>query len=1006
MKKLLFVALAAVGMAACVQNEELAVVKSDAIAFAQHVDNATKADPSLTKETLEEFQVWGYMTSSAGTVFAGDLVSKSGSAWTYDNTQYWVPEKAYYFEAVAPVDNKHWVEATDGADVTALTFENPGTEDLLYAYQAVPARSKQELTNGVGPVELQFGHLLSKVQFSFKNGFTTDNVTVNVKEVTMTAPAKGTVTLNQGVKTWADQEGTTTLAFGSVATLAANAIGVAADQRLTIPADAEQVYTVTFKVDVYYGTEPALVDQEITSTISGYALEVGKAYNFTAVVGPEVFDMKPIEFTVVGVDEWDQPDDASPVGKYVSSLQELQDAVDAAVNGDVICLGNDIEGDIFIIQKENVKLTIDGNGHKYNGQMKIHGNSSYRQGCATIIRDVNFETSTADVNFVYASEFGTGLRYSQNITVENCTFTAVAGSAAEKAVVGVQAKSSKNLVVKNCTATNAHSLLQAQSCDEAVLVDGGKTVNCKNGVSFGNTARPTLKNSTIVAAEYGVRADGNANRGDLVVEGTAITAKQPIIVRKVTTNGYKVTLGANVVLTTEEDYQVVFTKNSDDVAYVAPAEGAFAYSSVAEFTVFPLTTPSVMPIVIVGDTDATAIEGVGIYEFVTDENDVEKAVLGVTDAEGLKWIAKNLNTEFKTQAAAQTRTETPVYVVNGSTVKLLVDIDLTGVTTNGDSFAPIGRYCSGQGVNDPFTGHFDGQGHTIKGIYQSGWDFGYEWGTTGYLGLFGYVKDATIENLTIEGMTAQVEGGTLAAVAGRADGECTFKNITVKNCKLGTYNNRCGGIVGWTGGYYKDEAQTEVACHFAFENITICDDVVLGGLWGSFDSSIGGVMGQLNSAGTASFKNVTVSCRIDAYNDCTASYDYYLYRMCGMLIGQMTKTTTIDGSTYPDVAAYGITFDNVTVNYGKWMNYHYCEPTPGLNGGRGMRVEAGFAYDGLPADFDHTQCVVNHYNCIPFDQLFGGTQTACKGVKAWEGVTVNYPAEYTCPLCGQQHNVK
>ena len=340
----------------------------------------------------------------------------------------------------------------------------------------------------------------------------------------------------------------------------------------------------------------------------------------------------------------------------------------------------------------------------------------------------------------------------------------------------------------------------------------------------------------------------------------------------------------------------------------------------------------------------------------------------------------------------------------GMSVVLTADIDLTGFTTNGDSFGPIGRYCSGQGVNKPFKGHFDGQNYTIKGIYQSGWDFGYEWGTTGYLGLFGYVIDATVENLTIEAMESVVEGGTLGAVAGRADGECVFKNITVKNCKLGTYNNRCGGIVGWTGGYYKDEAQTEVACHFTFENVEICEDVVLGGLWGSFDSSIGGVMGQLNSAGSALFKDVTVSCRIDAYNDCTASYDYYLYRMCGMLIGQMTKTTTIDGSTYPDVAAYGIEFDNVTVNYGKWMNYHYCEPTPGLNGGRGMRVEAGFTYDGLPEDYDHTQCVDNHYNCIPFDQLFGGVQTACKGVKAWEGVTVNYPAAYTCELCGETHN--
>ncbi|MBQ2423176.1 MAG: hypothetical protein II262_00105, partial [Alistipes sp.] len=238
------------------------------------------------------------------------------------------------------------------------------------------------------------------------------------------------------------------------------------------------------------------------------------------------------------------------------------------------------------------------------------------------------------------------------------------------------------------------------------------------------------------------------------------------------------------------------------------------------------------------DAETTIVDGV-----VGLEIDAENiTTYGVSSANGLKWISKQIDGDLA-------HTAEKAYEVNGNTIKLLADIDLTGVKTNGDSFAPIGRYCSGQGVNAPFTGHFDGNGKTIKGIYQSGWDFGYEWGTTGYLGLFGYVKDATIENLTIEGMESVVEGGTLAAVAGRADGECVFKNITVKNCKLGTYNNRCGGIVGWTG-YYKNETD-ETVCDFVFENINICDDVVLGGLWGSFDSSIGGVMGQLNSGVTS-----------------------------------------------------------------------------------------------------------------------------------------------------------
>ena len=109
-----------------------------------------------------------------------------------------------------------------------------------------------------------------------------------------------------------------------------------------------------------------------------------------------------------------------------------------------------------------------------------------------------------------------------------------------------------------------------------------------------------------------------------------------------------------------------------------------------------------------------------------------------------------------------------------------------------------------------------------------------------------------------------------------------------------------------------------------------------------------------------------------------------------MIIGRLEETTTIDGTNYPDTSKYNITCTNVTVTYDDWANYHYCEPTPGLNGGRGMRVEPGYAYDGLPADYDHSQCVDNHMNLIPFDQIFGGDQLGVKGLKTYDGVTVIY----------------
>ena len=328
----------------------------------------------------------------------------------------------------------------------------------------------------------------------------------------------------------------------------------------------------------------------------------------------------------------------------------------------------------------------------------------------------------------------------------------------------------------------------------------------------------------------------------------------------------------------------------------------------------------------------------------------------------------------------------------GKTFKLAGNIDLAQVNEDGEkvSFASIGDVKKG---GKAFKGTFDGQDHTISNLYQSGWDFGYEWGSYGSLGLFSSLENATVKNLTISGMDAQVEGGDISFIAGSAEGTCVFENITIENSSIGTYNNGCGGIIGWSG-----------AGNYTFKNITLADDVVLGGLWGSFDSSIGGIVGQAEPGATYNFEKIEINCRIDAYNDCTASYDYYNYRMCGMIIGRMAKTTTIDGVNYPDTTKYNLSFTDVTVNYGDWMNYHYCEPTPGLNGGRGMRVEAGYAYDGLPADYDHTQCVDNHMNWIPFDQIFGGDQLAVKGLKSYEGVTVNYPASYFDELAKAEAN--
>ncbi len=313
----------------------------------------------------------------------------------------------------------------------------------------------------------------------------------------------------------------------------------------------------------------------------------------------------------------------------------------------------------------------------------------------------------------------------------------------------------------------------------------------------------------------------------------------------------------------------------------------------------------------------------------------------------------------------------------GVTFTLMNDLDLycedTTASADGDplTFRPIGDHSK----NGTFEGTFDGNGKVIYNLYQNGWDLGYQWGVYGSYGLFGNLNDATVKNLTLSGGESYIEGGDVSFVAGSATGTCVFENITIEDSVAATYNNGCGGIIGWSG-----------AGNYTFKNITIAEDAVLGGLWGSFDSSIGGIVGQGEPGATYNFENVDIKCRLDVYNDVTAAYKYYIYRMSGMLIGRLEETTTIDGTNYPDMSKYNITCADVTVTYNDWANYHYCV----VAGKTAWRVEPGYAYGGIPADHDHSTCAICCNELLVFDSLFGGDQYGVRGITTYDGVTVVY----------------
>lgn len=325
----------------------------------------------------------------------------------------------------------------------------------------------------------------------------------------------------------------------------------------------------------------------------------------------------------------------------------------------------------------------------------------------------------------------------------------------------------------------------------------------------------------------------------------------------------------------------------------------------------------------------------------------------------------------------------------GKTIKLKRDISLYKENDeNGEPipFDPIGSYRE----DKAFKGKFEGKGHTISGLNQNTWelDNGYYYKDCG-LGLFGAVEDATIKDLKIDGASISGESaicGTVAAVSG---GECTFENITVSNSDIADYQYYSGGIVGWASGNQK------------FINCDVNASTTVATQWGDFDNSTGGVIGGASGSSEIFLKDCDVACRIDAYNDVTSSYQWYAYRRCGMLIGNPGKTQSVDGTTY--AAAPQLTCENVTVTYGDWANYTYCE-FAGTSWPY-VRVQAGVsnsAYSnpryGHPKDANGNEVVndkhvhndgEDHQILCVFDQLYGGGQ-GVYGTSTHDGVKVVY----------------
>ena len=144
-------------------------------------------------------------------------------------------------------------------------------------------------------------------------------------------------------------------------------------------------------------------------------------------------------------------------------------------------------------------------------------------------------------------------------------------------------------------------------------------------------------------------------------------------------------------------------------------------------------------------------------------------------AAGLKWFRDKVNN-------AKTKEETKICAV------LTANIDLKN-----EEWTPIGigngTENNGATIDFPYSGTFDGNGHTISGL-----NVNYR-NKNG--GLFCYVMNATIKNLTVAGSVthSSEDGVAYGGIVGCADSS-TIENCT-NRCTV-TGNWYAGGIVGWS----------------------------------------------------------------------------------------------------------------------------------------------------------------------------------------------------------------
>ena len=539
MKKLFIAIMAVAAAVSCSQELTVDAPKGAAIAFDNaFVENATRA-ADIDAEGIKAvgFGVTGYIVNTAGDqgkIFNNQEVAWNGSAYAYSPAQYWTAGNTYTFAALVPYTGAQWTYAATDAFNGEISFNNAlaaANQDLLYSYHS--ETMPESIVSTPAAVEFTFNHILSRVKFSFKNGFGEgENITLKVKDVVVTnVHSNGTVAVENGaVQDWTVGESTFNRAFGNAGEniLAVGAKGTT-EHFYFIPADA--TYNLTFVVELYQAN--VLADTYNRTANVTLSLEKGKSYELTATLNnrntSDDGELYPIEFNVDEVDEWGAFGEGVATPTEVAKVASVADLKAALNAGQNVVLTADIN-----LDEDPAVRAAAHTGMLINKDVVIDGAGKTISTTAVraIVIDGAKNVILKNFNLVAGGERGIQLQNNaQNVTIENVTAV------------------SANYTV-NLTASTGAANVTINNCD----LKGLNTVNVWGegaNVVINNTTLRTEDNAEEAYATIynaGKNAIVTVNGGAVVFTGSKINSYAGVLLAEGAEVTYNGTEGDNLVV--------------------------------------------------------------------------------------------------------------------------------------------------------------------------------------------------------------------------------------------------------------------------------------------------------------------------------------------------------------------------------------------------------------------------------------------------------------------------